>query len=73
MDKICPICNNLSFTKFKCSRCGGEMRAFERIQEFMGDYGENEEILDSPNCCVHLFKCDKCGHIDRKLIDKIWV
>ncbi len=68
---ICPLCNDLYSTVYKCHHCEGVMENKGREQEYFDDYSADDPIDDNGNCCVHIFKCNKCGGFERKNIEKI--
>lgn len=73
MEKICPACNAIYDVVEKCERCGGVMTARQRTQEFMGEYGEKQDIKDTPNECTHIFVCDKCKSLNSEMVNKVQI
>lgn len=73
MEKVCPVCNDLEEKKFKCEKCGGILKNDGIVQEYIGDYTQNMEIIDGQTLCVHVFKCSECDFYENKFIKKVIV
>lgn len=71
MESICPLCNGLNDSHIICENCGNRMDDYGRAQECADPYGGQQDINDSYNYCIHLFKCERCGRTKRVKIDKI--
>ncbi|MCY6370477.1 hypothetical protein [Clostridium ganghwense] len=71
--KICPVCNEIRKIKLNCGKCNGNMVDKGREQEYFDDYSADDPIKDYDDYCIHIFKCNKCGFFEKKLIKKIIV
>lgn len=71
--KICPICNEIHDIKLNCRSCSGSMVDKGREQEYLDDYSADDPIKDYDDYCVHIFKCENCGFMEKRLVKKIIV
>ncbi len=71
LDKICPLCNGLDNVNLLCEKCKDIMSDIGRVQDYADSYACQQEINDSKNYCIHLFKCKRCNSVKRIKIWKI--
>lgn len=71
MDNICPVCNEISIETYKCGRCGATMVDKGRVEDYLDNYSADMPIEDCEDYCLHLYRCDECGILERKKIMKV--
>lgn len=63
MERVCPVCNNLTEVLLPCELCNHVMSDQGRIEEFFDDYSLNMPIENNGIYCTHVFQCKKCGNV----------
>ncbi|MGM7700124.1 hypothetical protein ACSVDE_00295 [Pseudalkalibacillus sp. Hm43] len=69
---ICPVCNQLSSTQYRCPSCLGMMEDSGRVMDYYDDYSPYAEIDslkmedgipddEKDNQCPHVFYCSQCA------------
>jgi hypothetical protein len=68
--KICPICNAMYNTSFRCGKCSELLSDVGRIEDYLGPYSADMPIENSLYC-KHIYKCSNCGEIENYNIKMI--
>lgn len=78
MSEICPVCNGLYDRSIQCSNCGALMIQAGKLEDYNEPYSpylenelfilNNETAITGDNCCIHLYSCPDCGHLEHGAI-----
>lgn len=81
MGEICPVCNGLYEKQIICSRCQAVMVQSGRLEDYKGPYSpyvgkdtfvlNNTIALTGDNCCIHLYICPVCSHLEHGTVSLI--
>jgi hypothetical protein len=71
MEKICPVCNEVSSVNVICNSCNKSMTDKGRVEEYLDSYSGEMQIDDSEDNCIHIYKCLSCNYFKRVQVSKV--
>lgn len=71
MDKICPVCNELSIINVICNKCNKSMEDKGRVEDYLDNYSADMPIEGSNDYCTHIYECLYCNYFKRVKLDKV--